>query len=151
MLTIGQVAKRADVAASAIRYYEERGLLPRAERRSGKRVYPDSVLKRLAVIEVAKAAGFELSEIAAMLSGISTAGPARTWKTAARAKQADIMSQMRTLARMSEILEGLQGCDCRTLEQCGAAFVHAIAKEPLDTPVKPQDVKRAARRRFSRR
>ena len=151
MMTIGQVAERANVAASTIRYYEERGLLPQAERRGGKRVYPDSVLKRLAVIEVAKAAGFELSEIAAMLNRISTAGPAPTWKTSARAKQVDIKAQMRTLARMSEILEGLQACGCASLEQCGTAFIHAIADEPLDTPVKPQDVKRAARRRFARR
>ena len=50
MLTIGQIATRAGVRASAIRYYESRGLLPAASRDAGKRVYDVSVLERLAVI-----------------------------------------------------------------------------------------------------
>lgn len=52
MLAIGEVAGRAGLRASAIRYYEEQGLLPRPRRRSGKRVYDVSVLDRLALIEL---------------------------------------------------------------------------------------------------
>lgn len=50
MLTIGEVARRADIRASAIRFYEEKGLLPPAMRRGVKRVYGESILKRLVVI-----------------------------------------------------------------------------------------------------
>lgn len=151
MLTIGEVARRADIRASTIRFYEEKGLLPPAERRSGKRVYSDSILKRLAVIEVAKSAGFELDEIAALLTSLNPRRPAPAWRDAARRKQADIRKQMKTLARMQEILDGLEGCSCGTLEDCAAGLIDAIAREPLDTPVKPQDVQRVSRRRFATR
>jgi MerR family redox-sensitive transcriptional activator SoxR len=150
MLTIGEVARRADLPASTIRYYEQLGLLAPAARVGGKRVYSNSVLKRLAVIEVAKAAGFELHEIGAMLKSVQHDGPSKTWHRSARTKQAAIEAQMRTLARMREILEGLQSCGCATLEECGAAFITAIANEPLDTPVKPEAVRRVSATRFSR-
>ena len=67
MLTIGQVASRTGLRASAIRYYESRGLLPKASRIGGKRVYEGLVLERLAIIELAKTAGFHLDEIRATL------------------------------------------------------------------------------------
>src|SRR5574341_2388209 len=140
MLTIGEVAHRADIRASAIRYYEEKGLLPPAMRRGGKRVYGESILKRLAVIQVAKAAGFELDEIAALLDSFDPRQPAPAWRSAAQQKQADIAAQMKTLARMHEILEGLKGCGCASLDDCAAGLIEAIAREPLDTPVKPRDV-----------
>ena len=61
--TIGEIASRAGVAASAIRYYESIGLLPEPERESGQRRYDESVLGRLGFIGVAQAAGFKLPEI----------------------------------------------------------------------------------------
>src|ERR671923_1495551 len=62
-LTIGEVARRAGVATSAIRYYERVGLLPPAERVSGQRRYGEETLGRLAFIGVAQNAGFSLREI----------------------------------------------------------------------------------------
>ena len=64
MLTIGAVAARTGLRASAIRYYESRGLLPVASRAAGKRVYDASVLARLAVIRLAKTAGFDRTKSA---------------------------------------------------------------------------------------
>ena len=61
-LGIGQVAERVGIATSAIRYYEAEGLLPRAERRSGRRVYDESVIERLAIIHLAKGAGFTVAD-----------------------------------------------------------------------------------------
>ena len=63
VLTIGEVARRAGVRASAIRYYEEAGLLPAPERVGGKRRYDEGILRRLAIIGGAKRAGFTLREI----------------------------------------------------------------------------------------
>ena len=94
MLTIGQVASRTGLRASAIRYYESRGLLPKASRIGGKRVYEGSVIERLAIIELAKTAGFHLDEIRATLQHTTEAGPGARWKTAARAKQAELDAEL---------------------------------------------------------
>src|SRR5215203_2359679 len=66
-LTIGQVARQAGLATSAIRYYESIGLLPEPERLSGQRRYAPDVLRRLGAIDVAKQAGFTLEETRALL------------------------------------------------------------------------------------
>jgi DNA-binding transcriptional MerR regulator len=61
-IPIGEVARRSGVAASALRYYERAGLIPRADRQGGRRVYGEDVLDRLALIRVAKAAGFRVAD-----------------------------------------------------------------------------------------
>ncbi|HJU43244.1 MAG TPA: MerR family transcriptional regulator [Vicinamibacterales bacterium] len=144
------MARRADLRASTIRFYEEKGLLPPAIRRGGRRVYGESILKRLMVIEVAKSAGFELDEIAVLLNSLNPEKPAPAWRKAAQHKQADLAAQMKTLTRMHEILEGLKGCECVTLDECAAGLIDAIRREPLDTPVSARDVQRVSRRRFAR-
>src|SRR5215212_8811162 len=62
-LTIGEVARRAGVATSSIRYYESIGLLPRPDRLHGQRRYDPEVLGKLAFVDVAQNAGFKLEEI----------------------------------------------------------------------------------------
>jgi MerR family transcriptional regulator, redox-sensitive transcriptional activator SoxR len=69
LLTIGEVARRAGVRTSAIRYYEEAGLLPEPERIGGKRRYEKGILRRLALIGGAKRARFTLGEIHTLLHG----------------------------------------------------------------------------------
>ena len=69
-LTIGEVARRAGVATSLIRYYESIGLLPEPDRLHGQRRYDTDVLGRLAFIGVAQSAGFKLSEIKDLVGGI---------------------------------------------------------------------------------
>ncbi|MCF6196292.1 MAG: MerR family transcriptional regulator, partial [Emcibacter sp.] len=59
---IGEVAKRAGLAASAIRYYEREGLIPRADRKGNARVYGADIFDRLMLIELAKSAGFTIAE-----------------------------------------------------------------------------------------
>jgi MerR family redox-sensitive transcriptional activator SoxR len=149
MLTIGQVADRAGLRPSALRYYEERGLIPTAVRRGGKRVYDESILRRLAVIEVAKAAGFELDEIAVLLSELTKGRPSPAWRTAARAKKAEVDGQLRTLARMREVLTSLANCQCTTLEQCAREYLRARAREPATSPLKTPSRRRVADRRFA--
>jgi len=128
MLTIGQVASRAGLRASAIRYYEAQGLLPKPTRQAGKRIYSTSILERLAVIELAKVAGFELRDIRAMLSEAGVSEPSVAWKKLAAAKGADIDEQMRRLNEMKRVLSKLTACTCATLEECGRAFVEARSK-----------------------
>ena len=62
-LTIGEVARRAGIRTSAIRYYESVGLLPAPPRMSGRRRYDPSIVQRLAVLHLAQEAGFTMAEI----------------------------------------------------------------------------------------
>ena len=66
-LAIGEVAERAGMSTSRIRYYEARGLLPEPERVAGKRRYTEDVLRRLAIIDAAQRVGFTLEEIRDLL------------------------------------------------------------------------------------
>ena len=72
MHQIGDIAARAGVPASTIRYYEKEGVLPRAQRVNGRRAFDDDVVTALAVVGVAKQAGFTLEEIKTLLHGFST-------------------------------------------------------------------------------
>ena len=72
-MTIGQVAKECGVAASAIRYYEAEGVLPKPVRIGGRRLYDRAVLDRLAVIERAAACGFSLAEVRQLFYGFPKA------------------------------------------------------------------------------
>jgi MerR family transcriptional regulator, redox-sensitive transcriptional activator SoxR len=122
MLTIGQVAARAGLRASAVRYYEVLGLLPAAARRGGKRIYDPSIVDRLGVIALAKVAGFELREIRETLSKVGDSQPAPTWKRLGETKRVALDQQIARLTRMKDALAKLDGCRCDTLEGCGRAF-----------------------------
>ena len=134
MLTIGQVASRTGLRVSAIRYYESRGLLPKASRIGGKRVYEGSVLERLAIIELAKTAGFHLDEIRATLQHATDAGPGVRWKMAARAKQDELDAELKRLLITKYVLTRMTTCSCATLEESGRAFLDAVAKHPVEPP-----------------
>jgi DNA-binding transcriptional MerR regulator len=72
--SIGEVARRAGLKRSAIRYYEQIGLLPKAERVGGQRRYDTSVLTLLSIIDVAQRAGFTLAETRTLLEGFAPQG-----------------------------------------------------------------------------
>src|SRR5881227_2720657 len=75
-MTIGEVARRAGLQASAIRYYEKIGLLPKTQRIGGQRRYEPGVLNYLEVIDVAKRAGFRMDEIRHLFHGFGKGIPA---------------------------------------------------------------------------
>jgi MerR family transcriptional regulator, redox-sensitive transcriptional activator SoxR len=122
-LPIGEVARRAQLAASAIRYYERQGLIPPADRRGGKRVFDESVLDRLALIGVAKAAGFRVAEIQAFLRGLGrTAPPGPRWRALAERKSEELTARRAEIARMERVLAAVTRCRCPTLEECARAL-----------------------------
>jgi DNA-binding transcriptional MerR regulator len=122
MLAIGEVARRAGIAASAIRYYERLGLIPRAARASGRRVYGDDILDRLALIRVAKAAGFRMAEIQALMRGPpGRARPGPRWRAMARRKQGELAARAAEVERMQRVLSVVTGCECPTLAACARA------------------------------
>ena len=128
MITIGQVAARTGLRASAICYYEALGLLPVPIRQGGKRVYDAMVLERLAVIDLAKTAGFNLEEIRAVVGAVGGDQPSSAWKNLTKRKRAEIDEQIRTLELMKQVITNLGRCQCATLEDCGRAFRVARAK-----------------------
>ncbi len=112
-LSIGQVARRAAVSASAIRFYESEGLLAKADRRGARRVYTESILQRLALIHLAKSAGFTIAEIRQLLRGFSRRTPPGVrWRALATGKVAQLDE------RMKRILHAVVRCECPTLDDC---------------------------------
>ena len=101
MLAIGEVARRAGVSASAIRYYERTGLVPEPGRVGGKRRYEPEVLRRLALIEAAKRAGLTIAEIRTLLHGYpdESAAPER-WRSLASRKLEEVDELMARLGQM---------------------------------------------------
>jgi MerR family redox-sensitive transcriptional activator SoxR len=118
-VTIGEVSKRSGVPASALRWYEDQRLLPRAQRVNGRRVYDESVFLRLRVIDVAQEAGFTVAEIRQLLHGFSpTTPPSERWRTLARRKLPEVNDLIERAQAMKRILEEALECECMTLEEC---------------------------------
>jgi MerR family redox-sensitive transcriptional activator SoxR len=151
MLTIGQVASRTGLRASAIRYYESRGLLPQPARVGGKRVYHDSVVERLAVIRLAKAAGFDLDEILAAVSHTGEDRPAARWRTLAAAKQLEVDAERQRLKLTKYVLMRMNGCSCSSLVDCGRTFLDAVSKRPPHPPLALTVRRKLAAKRLRRR
>ena len=121
-LTIGELAARAGLRPSAIRYYEARGLLPAPERRSGRRSYTPSALDRLAAIRLAKSAGFTIQEARALLAG----GRGRL----VRAKRRELRERIAELTAAQRVLQALDACGCRVLFECERVVDAARAQRP---------------------
>jgi MerR family redox-sensitive transcriptional activator SoxR len=118
-LTIGEVAKQVGVATSAIRYYEEIGLLPAPARVNGRRRYDGSAVQRLLVIEHAQQAGFTLNEIRELFFGFAVGThPNARWETLAQRKLEELGEQRWRIDAMQELLRDGLGCGCLTMEQC---------------------------------
>jgi MerR family redox-sensitive transcriptional activator SoxR len=122
-LAIGVVAARSGIAASAIRFYEREGLLAKAPRKGGRRVYGESVLDELALIELAKSAGFTVSEIKKLLSGFSRrTPPGERWRALTRTKMVQLNRRIAEAERMKHVLRSITRCRCPSLDDCGSAI-----------------------------
>lgn len=117
--SIGEVARAAGVAPSAIRYYERIGLLPRPRRVSGRRRYGPDAVARLRMIGLAKDLGFTLAEIKVLLHGMAKGErPARRLQALARTKLPDVEATLRRARLMQRLLRAAERCQCPTLEDC---------------------------------
>jgi MerR family redox-sensitive transcriptional activator SoxR len=119
-LTIGQLAKRAGLNVSAIRYYEAEGILPQAERLAGQRRYTEETLTRLGVIDVAQRAGFSLDEIRVLLTHADAGHPAHAQiQEIARRRLPEVDELIERAAAVRSWLTIAAGCGCDALEVCG--------------------------------
>lgn len=119
-LIISEVAKRAGIRASAIRYYESAGLLPPARRVSGQRRYQENVLRRLAFIQAAQAVGFSVAEMHTLLQELDGGGEplSMRWQNLAQQKLLEVNALLQRAQSMKRMLENGLHCNCSDLEQC---------------------------------
>lgn len=119
-LTIGQLAKRSGVAASALRFYEQRGLIHSERNRSGHRRYPRAVLRRVAFIVFAQRIGLTLQEVAAEVAKLPRhqVPTAADWARLSHAWKSRIDERIAELERLRAGIADCIGCGCLSLKKC---------------------------------
>ena len=118
-MKIGDVAKLSGLATSTLRYYEEIGLLPPAERQSGQRIYEEDVLIYLKIIQLAKQSGFSLDEIKVLLADADEANASHSlWNNLAERKLAEIDEIVASYQTMQKLLQHILDCQCLDIREC---------------------------------
>jgi MerR family redox-sensitive transcriptional activator SoxR len=123
LLTIGEVARRSGVAASALRYYEDRGLIASERTGAAHRRYPRAVIRRVAFIVFAQRVGLTLEEIGEELAKLPTdrVPGRRDWARLSGTWQERIDMRIEELQRLREGLTECIGCGCLSLDRCRLA------------------------------
>src|SRR5215208_2355171 len=116
LLTIGEVARRTGVATSALRYWEELGLLPAPVRISGQRRYPESAVERVGVILLQRDAGFALAEQKALAASRGVAPD--EWRELHRRKLAELDERIAKAQAAREAIEHSLRCPHDDILQC---------------------------------
>jgi MerR family transcriptional regulator, redox-sensitive transcriptional activator SoxR len=136
LLSIGEVARRTGLRPSALRYYEESGILPAATRVSGQRRYDAEVIRRVDLLRFAQQAGFTLEEIKTLFYGFGADTPlSARWRSLAQKKVRELDELAERVRRMREALELSLECGCVRLEDCSLS--------PADVPQSAQGRSRA--------
>src|ERR671932_2319123 len=120
MLTIGQVSARSGVAASALRFYEQQGLISATRTAGGARRFPRAVLRRLAFVRAAQNVGLSLAEIRDALGTLPDGRPptARDWARLSRGWRERLDEQIAALVQLRDGLDSCIGCGCLSLARC---------------------------------
>ncbi len=118
-MKIGQLAARAGLNPSAIRYYEKLGLLAPPQRVGGQRRYPSDALDRVLLIRFATDMGFTLAEIKLFLNGLRDNTPVGPrWKKLATRKLHEVEQNIARSLQLKSLLQGLLHCHCPSLQFC---------------------------------
>ncbi len=119
-LAISDVARVFGLRTSAIRYYEQIGILLPAMRKNGQRRYDNNVLFRLAVVQRARETGFTLEEIRELFFGFPPGTPPpKRWHQLSQRKIAELRDRMKRLKLMETLLRRVEDCRCDALDECG--------------------------------
>jgi MerR family redox-sensitive transcriptional activator SoxR len=123
LLTIGEVSRRSGVASSALRFYEERGLISSERAGSGHRRYQRPVLRRIAFIVFAQRVGLTLEEVGEELAKLpgNRAPTKRDWSRLSSTWSARIEERIAELERLKLGLTECIGCGCLSLDRCRLA------------------------------
>jgi MerR family transcriptional regulator, redox-sensitive transcriptional activator SoxR len=119
-LTIGDLSERSGIAASAIRYYEDRGLVWSRRTAGNQRRYQRAMLRRLAFVRTAQRVGLSLEEIEEALGALpSSRTPTKAdWTRLSRGWRPRIDEQIARLERLRDTLDSCIGCGCLSLKHC---------------------------------
>ena len=119
-LTVGEAAERAGVAASALRYYESRGLIQSIRTTGNQRRYHRATLRRISVIRAAQQLGLTLDEITEALSELPNGRTPtkRDWQRLSTAWKTRLNQRIDELERMRDSLSACIGCGCLSLKSC---------------------------------
>jgi len=132
LLTIGELARRAGVATSALRYWEELGLLPAPARISGQRRYPESMVALVGIILLLRDVGFSLAEQKALMASRGVA--VDEWRQLARRKLAELDEQIAKTRSAREAIDHALHCPHEDILQCanfGSLITARLAGQPL--------------------
>jgi MerR family redox-sensitive transcriptional activator SoxR len=129
LLAIGEMAARSGMAPSALRYYEDLGLIVATRTAGGARRYPRSVLRRLAVIRAARNIGLTLPEIRAALDTLPPGRPptAQDWARLSQGWRDRLDEQIAALAQLRDGLSSCIGCGCLSLGTCALSNPRDVA------------------------
>ncbi len=129
-LAIGEVARRAGIRTSAVRYYERIGLLPAPRRVSGRRRYDESTVQMLRLIQLAQSAGFTMAEIQTLLHGFAPdTPPAARWQPLAHKKIEELDALILRAQQMKQVLNTGLNCGCLRLEDCSVVLGQGWCQE----------------------
>lgn len=128
---IGRVASRTGVSVSALRFYEEKGLLQSSRNSAGRRVYAAADIRRVSFIIIAQKLGFSLKRIKQVLDGLpnNRTPTADDWDTIGQTFQTDIDERIKALTRLKSKLSSCIGCGCLSLKTCALYNEDDIARE----------------------
>lgn len=120
LLSIGEIARRTGLSVSAIRFYEEQGLIEPVRSGGNQRRFLRSDIRRLSFILIAQKLGLALGEIKAQLATLPQGRTpnARDWEAISRAIRATLDDRIEELTRTRDRLDGCIGCGCLSLENC---------------------------------
>ena len=117
-LSIGELADKARVRASALRYWEQRGLLPGAHREGRRRMWPATAVRRVALIKMAQRAGFTLAEIAQLVTSDSTPSATRQWRNMAARKLPELDRHIAQTQALRQAVADCLECGCMNFDRC---------------------------------
>lgn len=117
-LGIGELARQVGMRASALRYYESLGLLPQAARVAGRRVFPASTVRRIALIRMAQRAGFSLADIRRLLSAGGDRGATGQWRALAERKIPELDRAIEQMQLLRNAVAECLACGCMNFESC---------------------------------
>jgi MerR family redox-sensitive transcriptional activator SoxR len=131
LFTVGEIARRAGVATSALRFYEAEGLIESERTEVGHRRYHADVLRRVSFIRTAQLVGLTLNEIRDALSTLpdGRTPTARDWERLASSWRPMLDERIAILTRMRDQLDSCIGCGCLSLSSCGLWNPGDVASE----------------------
>ncbi len=124
-MSIGEIAERVGLNASALRYYERAGLLPPAERVGGQRRYTPAAIELLLLIRFCQQVGFSLAEVGALLTPPTAEQTKERWRELVDSKVTQLDALIERAQAIKQVLAESRDCDCVTLADC--SFVKSAA------------------------